>query len=327
MMVARMKGMLRSIATAGVAVALLWGPAVAPAQETATKDAPAAANASVIKKPFLWRIEKNPPSYLFGTIHVPDERTNTMPPVVLEALSHSDEVYTEIEMDIVGMTKSATSFLRTDGKKLKDVLPPELHERFVAYVKRKGGNPATLESMKTWAATLQLATLEYAAKMASTPPLDMKVSFEATRLGKKTGGIETIEEQLSVFEAFNEQEQVRLLEISLDGMEEMEKSGKNPTEEMVALYIAGDLDHLVETMTAATDMEDPLNKRFFKLLNDDRNVKMRDRMIEKMSKAPERSFFFAFGALHFHDTMGLVHMLEEQGFKVTRIEDPNGSAK
>jgi uncharacterized protein YbaP (TraB family) len=327
MMVARMKGMLRPIATAALAVGLLLGSAVAPAQEAATKEAPAAANTTAIVKPFLWRIEKIPPSYMFGTIHLPDPRTSTMPPVVLEAISHSDEVYTEIEMDLASMMGSAMKFVREDGKKLADVLPPELHRRFVDYVRKKGGNPATLEPMKTWAATLQLATIEYADRMMANPPLDMKVAFEAARLGKKTGGIETIEEQLGVFEAFSEEEQIRLLEITLDGYEELEKSGKNPTEQMVELYANGDLEHLVETMMETTNTEDPLNRRFFKLLNEDRNIKMRDRMMEKMGKAPESSFFFAFGALHFHGEAGLVHLLEEQGYRITRIEDPVGSAK
>ena len=52
-------------------------------------------------KPLLWKIEKNPPSYLFGTIHVP-----------------YTEVWDEIKDDVVTAFKSTTKlFIEIDLKK------------------------------------------------------------------------------------------------------------------------------------------------------------------------------------------------------------------
>ena len=46
----------------------------------------AAKAATAIERPLLWRIELPTPSYLYGTIHLPDDRVTSLPPVVTEAM-------------------------------------------------------------------------------------------------------------------------------------------------------------------------------------------------------------------------------------------------
>src|SRR5437773_1181942 len=50
-------------------------------------------------KPFLWRIEGPVPSYLYGTIHLPDSRVLDMPEVVRQAIAASDGIFTELPID------------------------------------------------------------------------------------------------------------------------------------------------------------------------------------------------------------------------------------
>ena len=48
------------------------------------------------KKPFLWKVElpgAKTPSYLFGTIHLPDKRVITLPKVVDKAVERCDALY------------------------------------------------------------------------------------------------------------------------------------------------------------------------------------------------------------------------------------------
>ena len=40
-----------------------------------------------VKAPFLWRIEGPVPSYLYGTIHVPDAQVTNLPPAVEQAFA------------------------------------------------------------------------------------------------------------------------------------------------------------------------------------------------------------------------------------------------
>src|ERR1051325_3410775 len=59
----------------------------------------AQAQVRATEKPFLWRIEGPVPSYLYGTVHVPDPRVLELPEVVRRALNASDVFNAEIPLD------------------------------------------------------------------------------------------------------------------------------------------------------------------------------------------------------------------------------------
>src|ERR671927_413740 len=71
----------------GVFAAISLGAQTAPAQVRATD------------KPFLWRIDGPVPSYLYGTVHVPDPRVLELPEVVRKAFDASDVFNAEIPLD------------------------------------------------------------------------------------------------------------------------------------------------------------------------------------------------------------------------------------
>ena len=53
----------------------------------------------VTSNPFLWQIDGDNPSYLFGSMHFADNRLLTLPDIVIEAIDEVDIVYTEIKFD------------------------------------------------------------------------------------------------------------------------------------------------------------------------------------------------------------------------------------
>src|SRR6516164_7635048 len=83
------------------------------------------------QNPLLWRIEGSVPSYLFGTIHIPDQRVLALPDVVKKAIDVSDAIYTEIPFD-AGSIKSASeaSQLR-QSQDLKTIVGDEVFSRFL----------------------------------------------------------------------------------------------------------------------------------------------------------------------------------------------------
>ena len=82
-----------------LAFVLGLAPLAAPAHaDDAKEDAPK-------RIPILWEVQTKPTIYLFGTIHVADERVTTHPEVVKRALANSKALYTELgpyEQDIAG---------------------------------------------------------------------------------------------------------------------------------------------------------------------------------------------------------------------------------
>ena len=80
-------------------------------------------------RPMLWKVDGKKSSYLFGTIHFPDERVLKLPASVRKALGASDAVYTEIPMDPESQMKAGAQAMLAGDQTLKEILPAELYAR------------------------------------------------------------------------------------------------------------------------------------------------------------------------------------------------------
>src|SRR5262249_56402384 len=103
----------------------------------------------------------------------------------------------------------------------------------------------TLAPMKPWAVMSQLELLEFLPDItAGRQPLDSMLYAMAEKNGKEVGALETVDEQVAVFDGFSQEEQIRMLVSSLDDIEKPRPSGVSATQELVGLYLAGDLNRL-----------------------------------------------------------------------------------
>jgi uncharacterized protein len=313
-------------------------PAATPAQKSPLAAAAAAAAsrpaaAPAVKTPFLWRIEGPVPSYLYGTIHVPDPRVTNIPPVVDQAFKSSAAVFTEIPMDAALQLGMMSKMLLPGDQSLTEVLGPELYARLSSTIQRSlpkdspqpmaAAMTAMLGRMKPWAAMLQLTLVEFLPDMlAGNKPLDTMLYDRAKSEGKETGGLETIDEQLAVFEALTMEEQVRLLKVTLDAMDEAQKAGRSAARELIEAYLTGDLDKLAAMSNDSMKGELELQKKFMARALDGRNQVMVARLLEKRGERPDKTCFFAVGTLHYAGEEGIIALLEKKGLKVTRVTAP-----
>jgi len=271
------------------------------------------------ENPFLWMIETNPPSFLYGTVHVPDERVLALPGVVDAALDASDAVYTEIPMDTATQMAAASAFMLPTGTTLRDRLPDDLYARVDAFLSSKGLSIAFFQQMKPYALATQIMMLDYVDElMSGAQPLDAALAARAGDAGKDVRALETIEEQIHVFESLTDDEEVELLAVTLDHMEKGEES-PGGMESLVTAYLSGDEDRLVKISFEYFEEGDPLTEKFMKVAVDDRNVRMTERIIEKLHQEPGRVHFFAIGALHYPMEMGILALLDREGYEVTRV--------
>jgi uncharacterized protein YbaP (TraB family) len=275
-------------------------------------------------KPFLWKVEGEgleKPSFLFGTIHLPDDRVLALSDVVVEALDACDSFYTEIPMDMATQMGAMQFMQLKPPQTLKDVLPPDLLERADGYLQRKGFQLVMFARFKPWAVMGQIALADYMRDvLMGKKPLDSMLYARQERAGKTVGGIETIEEQVGAFEQFSQEEILRLFELGLEKVEEAEKQGTSPSEPMIQAYLSGDtavLDKLFEDEYAAYGEE--LAKRFNDLLLVVRNGRMVERIAARLQEDKANSHFFAIGAAHALGETGLIKQLGERGFTVTRL--------
>jgi len=269
-----------------------------------------------VLKPALVELDTEPPSWLFGTIHLPDPRVTRLHPDAASAFEQADAVYTEIPMDTESTMQMALLSLRTDGRTLRDVLPSATWQRLGERLERINPQLDTklLLPMKTWAVYGGMLLFESQLQYPDRRPLDWQLYRKAVEAGKQVGGLEQIEEQIRVFEQFSEAEQQQMLQALLDEMDRFDSGRESITEFMVQWYLTGDymrFEELLERMPMASDPG--LRKELEKQLVYDRNARFAKRIAEKIRNNPGKSFFFAIGMGHLGGERSIQALLEEAG--------------
>ena len=270
-------------------------------------------------RPFLWRIDGTPPSYLFGTIHVPDARLEPLLPSIQRALDASDVVLGELPMDAATRAAVASRTLLPPGRSLQNEIPADLYARVRALLHAKRIPPAAVARLRVWSLALQLMLLDRVAALVTMKPLDLRLYESANDAGKSVGGLETVDEQMQVFDGLSRAEQATFLKQTLDNLDEQRKRGVDAFEELFQLYLSGDE---VKTREAFAHMSDPsnaLDTKLEKRVIEDRNKVMTDRVQARIDAAPKRSHFIAVGAAHLLGDDSVVAALAKRGYKLTRL--------
>ena len=270
-----------------------------------------------IKQPMLWVIEGEQPTWLFGTIHLADKRLDKLPLAVDLALRSSDAVYTEIPMEFAELLAARQAMMRTDGKQLSQVLPSPLLERLDDHLHSTSAflSVEALSNLKTWVVSTLVAVPDESAGTA----LDIRLYHQAKELNKEVGGLETAFEQIGYFDRFSEDEQVRMLEESLNAYEKQDIN-----ELMMQWYLVGNADNLVELMQqlSAPNTDQVLQQKFIQILLNERNKIMADRIDAKLKAHPNTQYFFAVGAGHLGGDESVIRFLEQKGYKLKRVGVP-----
>ena len=270
----------------------------------------------VTTNPFLWEIEGDNPSYLFGSIHLGDERLLTLPDIVIEAIDEVDVVYTETKLDLETQTDTVYLCMLSGGQTLNDLLPQDVIDRLDSYLSNKDLSSSSFSLFKIWFVAATIALLDEAT---NNPSLDQYIWDLAISKGKSTGGIETAEEQINVFDSFSIEEQTEMLNDTLDELEEYATTGVSPTEAMKDAYIGGNLETLQDLMFSDTEETTPLYVKFRTLMLTDRNYNMTQRIDQILTDNPDTQYFFTIGAGHYCGDDGIIKLLENKGYTITLI--------
>ncbi len=270
-------------------------------------------------RPALIELDTEPPSWLFGTIHLPDPRVTRLHPDVSSAFEQADAVYTEIPMDSKSTMQMGLRSLRTDGRTLNDVLPRTTWQRLDDRLKRIHPqlDAKLFLPMKTWAVYGGMLLFESQMQHPDLRPLDWQLYRKAADAGKLVGGLEELEEQIRVFEHFTEAEQQQMLLALLDEMDRFDFRRESINEFMIQWYLSGDymrFEELLDAMPMATDPA--LRKELEKQLVYDRNARFAKRIAQKIRENPGKSLFFAIGMGHLGGERSTQFFLEEAGIGI-----------
>lgn len=263
-----------------------------------------------LERALLWRISGNgltKNSYLFGTIHAICAESYFFSQAAQKALEESERLVLELDMDDpLMLLQVQQAMMMPEGKHLRDLLPEADYKRLHRFFKDSLNMDLNiLGYMKP----ISLSSLLY-PKMMSCPTVsyEFKLMETAKKQQKEIVGMETVADQLKVFDAIPIEKQAAML------LEMSEKYGQHTGEmqELMAAYRSQDINALYELIKKSSfGTED-----FEQVLLTDRNRSWIDK-IANMSQ--EKATFFAVGAGHLGGTEGVIALLRNKGFTLEPI--------
>jgi len=285
----------------------------------------AAADATENSHALLWKIERDgrPASYLFGTVHLTDERVTRLSPAVQLALSKSHTIALEVsdlsdKATTSVIAKSAPLVMFTDGQRLDKLLSSSEYETVKAIITRSG-MPADLAALfKPWIVTmiLSVSDCERAKVQKGDRVLDMEIAEIGAKRGLKVVGLETIPEQLRALASVPQSEQLKMLRTSLQFADRT----NDLMETLVQLYLHREISAALPFQIALAKeagIGDDAFAGFQQKLLVERNARMMRTAGPLLEKGGN---FIAVGALHLPGKKGLVALLRQAGYTVTPIE-------
>jgi len=284
-------------------------------------EAAATANASAL----LWRIERagHPTSYLFGTVHLTDERITSLSPAVEQALGDAKTIALEVsdlsdQATASVIAQSTPLVMFTDGQRLDGMLSKDEYQTVEKIISRSG-MPADLAALfKPWIITMILSVSECEREKVQQGArvLDMKLAEIGKARGMKIYGLETIPDQLRALAGVPQAQQLQMLRASLKFADRT----NDLMETLVQLYLKRQIAAAMPFQIALArkvNIGDEAFAGFQQKLLVERNEKMRAAAEPLLD---EGGVFIAVGALHLSGDKGLVALLREAGYTVTAIE-------
>lgn len=258
----------------------------------------------------LWKIEKKgvEPSYLFGTIHLNDERVKNLAPPVDAAFKNSKSFTMEMIADTNGLAAMSKIMFLTGGQTLKKITGKKLYSEVEQALLKRNMTTENLDKLKPWVVIIMLSTPQSKKGLF----LDMDLYMKATMARKPRHGLETMAEQLAPFNNMTIKSQVELLKDSLGTLNDFDRQ----LAEITDAYLERDLSRL---LSISEEYENQAGKSYRQLMTQlikDRNLRMRDRMKPRLL---EGNAFIAVGALHLPGENGLIKLLEKQGHTVSSV--------
>ena len=271
-----------------------------------------AINAQELENSTLWKIEGQnlkQASYLFGTIHMTcDASLNND---VLKALDETTQIVLEIDMDDPSLqAKMMGGMYMKDGKRISDFVSAEDYKLIDSMITKEVGMPLKmLENMKPFFLISMLYPKFLDCPMQSFEQELMKIAAEQN---EEILGLETIEEQMQVFEDIPYEDQVAdLLRTAKDNL----AYDKATMKKMMEMYTSEDINAMVDLMN--DDSYSAVAQHQDKLLNN-RNKNWIPK-IENFIK--DQPTFFGVGAGHLAGEFGVINLLRKAGYKVTAVMD------
>lgn len=261
----------------------------------------------------LWEVRGGEqPVYLLGSIHLMRPEIYPLAPALYEAFDASAVV--AFELDLAEMVEQAPLMMQRgalpEGRTLRDELPADVFAEFERRVESLGVPMTMFEGMKPWMAALTVSSLVlHQAGFQAETGLDMHFHRRAQEADMRIIGLETMEDQLNVFDELDAGAQAAFMRQTLDDLE----GSAAQLDEATGMWQRGDAQGLADLFLESMRDQPVLMERLVYQRN-------RDWIpgIEALLRGDEPAIVIV-GMGHLVGDGSVVQLLRERGYEVRRV--------
>ncbi len=272
--------------------------------------APAQADAPV------WQASKDESVvYLGGTIHLLRSRDYPLPAAFETAYQASDRLFFEIDqsqmMDMAVQARMMQQLTYQDERTLQSVLDESTYAALTAHAESAGLPMAMMQKFKPGMLLSTLSMIEFQRRGFTPQGVDAFFNTRAMGDGKPRGELETIDQQIALLAGMGEGFESEFVAYTLSDLENVGEA----IEELVAAWRTGDRETLATTFINPMLEEAPA---LYDTMLVARNNNWMPQ-IEAMFAEPGTEFVLV-GAAHLVGEHGLLAMLSERGYEISRVD-------
>lgn len=257
----------------------------------------------------LWKIgaEDGATVHLFGTIHSQDRLVTSLPPPARLSMAQSRKLVMEVIPDQHANEVFNTAMYFQDTRNLEHLLDKDIYSELLSLVPDYGIPAADLPRLKPWAAF----TLIGRPKPVRAVTQEQTLMSIAQASGTPVAALETMEELVSVLESLPLEDQLIILNDTVCNHGKIIRQ----TGDLIEMYLARDLAAMV-IFNEQPHHDEAVFERFMQKILHERNARIIGKIEDYLA---EGGAFISIGAMHLPDQRGLLKMLEERGYTISRV--------
>jgi uncharacterized protein YbaP (TraB family) len=252
--------------------------------------------------------------YLAGSVHALPKGHAEFPEQLERAYAAAEVIVLEVDLDDMNPL-DAVQFITTNGtlpadKTLADVVGAESYKRISALAASLEVPEIVIAKLEPWAAALVLTQFALTKTgFDANLGIDMQITERARTDGKPVEGLETVIDQLSVFDDRSFEEQTRFLLDSTDDAPNL----NDDLQKLITAWRVGDLRALEKEFIKEREKSPELYDALLGARNRQWLPKI-EALLEQ-----DRDYLVVVGALHFVGRDGLLALLRSNGHKAVAI--------
>lgn len=265
---------------------------------------------TAVAAPALWLAQKGEQQFwLFGSVHIADERLKTLPLPVTQALSNSELLL--LEVDPLKINASSFAHVLTPGTDWQHRLGTPLADELEQAVTTSGH--AMLQQLPPWFAALQLTQLK-AQELGfhSRQGVDMQLRLLARQQSVPVAGLEQPTLVMELLASLHERGLERdFVSHSLLEMTQLQSH----LDRLLTTWLDGDEQALLALLQ---EEQSPALTRFI----EHELLEKRNRLwLQRLEQLNPQQAFIVVGALHLYGEQGLINLLENAGYALSKVKD------